>query len=91
MHPWSDYPALVSQICDWIARTAHPTGRNLIGMLVPQEISLGIGVNASRRSPGEWPDHLWPLVKPSKDLPLTIPGLDLGFNSLHQTHLGGPR
>jgi hypothetical protein len=91
MHPWRDYPALVAQICDWIAATAHPTGPNLIGVLVPQEIGLGIGINVSRRSSGEWPANLWPLVKPSRHVPLTIPGLDLGFDSLHLTHRDGPR
>lgn len=90
MHPWSDYPLLVSQICDWIAETAHPTGTNLIGMLVPQEIGLGIGINVSRRTESEWPRHLWPLVKFSREQPLTIPGLDLGFDSLHREYRYGP-
>ena len=91
MHSWRDYPALVAQICDWIAATAHPAGPNLIGMLVPQEVGLGIGINASRRSPDQWPAQLWPLVKPSSTVPLTVPGLDLGYDSLHRTHLDGPR
>lgn len=91
MHPWQSYPALVDEICSWIARTAHDTGPNLIGLLAPQEVQLGIGVNVSRREPGDWPQHLWPLVTFSSDQVLTVPGLDLGFDSLHLHHRDAPR
>lgn len=85
VHRWSDYPDLVSEIVRWIAATADPDGVNLLGMLVPQEVGLGIGLQVAKLTKSEWPAHLWPLIQPSfRAKHLTIPGLDLGWESLHQ-------
>lgn len=90
-HAWKDYPRLTSEIVEWIAQTADPVGFNFIGMLVPQEIQLGIGIQVARRQSYEWPSRLWPLLKPDNDHPLTVPGIDLGWESLTLVHLSGPR
>ena len=90
-HDWVTYPELVSDIADWIAATAHPTGLNFIGMLVPQEFGLGLGIHVAQRQQNQWPAHLWPIIKPARDIRLVVPGLDLGWESLHRTYLAGPR
>ena len=91
MHPWATYPALVAEICDWIEANASSEAVTLLGMQVPQEISMGIGINVASRHDGQWPANLWPLIKASASEPLVIPGLSLGFASLHQHHKDGPR
>lgn len=92
IHPWTDYPSLTSEIVRWIARTADPDGVNLIGMLVPQEVGLGIGIQVADLTKSQWPAHLWPLIQPSARAEhLTIPGLDLGWDSLHRGYRVGSR
>lgn len=90
-HQWRDFPALVSEICDWIADNASKTGATLIGMQVPQEVSMGIGINVASRDLAEWPATLWPLIKPRRADRLIVPGLDLGYQSLHRWRGEGPR
>ena len=88
VHPWSKFPQLVTEICDWIAANAATTGASLLGMQVPQEVAMGVGINVAGREIHQWPTHLWPLVKGKG---VFVPGLDLGFASLHQTHSAVPR
>lgn len=90
-HPWDAYPDLVSEIADWIAASADHTALNFLGMLVPQEIGLGLGINVARRPDTAWPSHLWPIIKPSPTLGLMVPGLDLGWASLRRTYPDLPR
>jgi hypothetical protein len=90
-HPWASYPHLADEIVGWIAQTADPDALNLVGMLVPQEVGLGIGIHIARRDQNRWPGALWPIVKPSQHHELVVPGLDLGWASLHRQYLDGPR
>jgi hypothetical protein len=90
-HPWDSYPDLAAEITLWIEETADSDGVNLIGMLVPQEIGLGIGIGVARLDEKSWPTSLWPIVKPSPRHGLVIPGLDLGWASLHHEYLARPR
>lgn len=85
LHPWDDYPSMVASAADWIAENALNDGVTLIGSLVPQEMSLGLGANVARRAEGSWPQHLWPIYKFNALAPMVIPGLDLGWRSTHQT------
>ena len=83
-HPWSDFPALCHHAVDWVIANALPVneGVTLLGALLPQEVSLGIGLDCLRT--GGWPHHLYPLYRP-KGKPMSIPGLDLGADSLRRT------
>ncbi len=92
MHAWQTYPQLVHEITEWIADTADPHGLNFLGMLVPQEVGLGIGIHVARRSPSQWPTQLWPIIPPTIKHPtLLVPGLSLDWTSMHQVYLDGPR
>ena len=91
MHSWASYPAMVAEICDWVEQHAAKDGATLLGMQVPQEISMGIGINVADREGGQWPALLWPLIKARAAEPLVIPGLSLGHASLHEARTDGPR
>lgn len=91
-HSWQDYPAMAAEITDWIANNAHPSGLTLLGTTITQEVALGIGILAARRTEDQWPTHLWPLIKvPGSAACFVVPGLDLGWESLHRTYQDGPR
>jgi hypothetical protein len=85
-HDWERYPALAQAVADWIGRTAAgQDGTLLLGLLVPQEVAVGIGVLAGGAAEHRWPRHLWPVHfgRAEGRLRLVIPGLDLGWRSLH--------
>lgn len=87
-HPWRQFPHLVQAAVDWVATMIwqHPAETQwLLGMLVPQEVALGIGIHAARSAPSAWPTHLRPLWWAGGDGKgrFVIPGLDLGWAALH--------
>lgn len=81
-HSWASYADIAHDVVDWICRTAITDGINLFGSTLPQEVSLGMGLDISSSNPRGWPRHLWPLLKPGPDIPMSIPGLSLGLESL---------
>lgn len=81
-HAWDTYPDIVAAAVDWICRAALPDGINLLGMIVPQEVSLGMGLDIVGSRRDAWPQCLWPLYKPDEDTPMTIPGVHVGRESL---------
>jgi hypothetical protein len=85
-HPWQDAPALAQSATEWISRTTRGLpGPVLLGMLVPQEVGVGMGVLIGALPRDRWPQHLWPvhLERPRTGQPLVIPGLDLGTTWIH--------
>lgn len=83
-HAWQTYPTLARAATDWLAEICRQFPRHtfLLGMLVPQEVSVGIGIQAARTAPGAWPEHLWPLLWDQPRNRFVIPGIDLGQASL---------
>lgn len=90
-HDWDSYPGLAQAAVDWIASTAARVGGIvLLGMLVPQEVAVGMGVLIAHAPQRHWPAHLWPVHFGVVDgrRELVIPGLDLGWRSLQTVHRG---
>lgn len=83
-HAWHTYPDIVAAAVDWICRTALPDGLNLLGAIVPQEVSLGMGLDIPSSRRDDWPQSVWPLYKLDDATPMTIPGLPLGRESLRR-------
>jgi hypothetical protein len=87
LHPWADYPALAQSATSWMAQTACSlSGPVLVGMLVPPEVGVGMGVLIGATPHDQWPTHLWPVqVQPCDGRQrLVIPGLDLGWAGVHK-------
>ena len=95
-HEWLHFPVLTFGVADWIAANAT-ADVNLLGLLVPPEVALGLGIVAAQRlarqaptqstQPGAsatsaWPKNLWPLYIPDAHSEPCIPGLSLGEKSL---------
>jgi hypothetical protein len=61
-------------------------GPVLVGMLVPQEVAVGMGVLIGATPHDQWPAHLWPVHTQPCDgrQRLVIPGLDLGGAGVHK-------
>jgi hypothetical protein len=79
--PWSAYPAVVAEVERWLAQHREPDGLLLLGMLAPQEISVGLGMFGPGRYKGRWPEHLWPLVydgPPDGTGRFVIPNFNIG-------------
>lgn len=61
-HEWRTYPALAQSAVQWISdKHATLKGTVLVGMLIPQEIAVGIGVSVAHTPETTWPAHLWPI------------------------------
>ena len=95
-HEWLHFPILTFGIASWIAANATAEV-NLLGLLVPPEVALGLGIVAAQRlgrkaetqsrQPGvsatsAWPKNLWPLYIPDAHSEPCIPGLSLGAQSM---------
>lgn len=81
-HDPADFPWLAQMALEWILAEAakHRDDIILLGLIVPQEVSIGLGILAAR-SETELPAHLWPLVRATGSQPnaqFIIPNLDLG-------------
>jgi hypothetical protein len=88
---WPAYPSFVREVSDWIAgaASAHPDATMLLGMRgVPQEIGIGLGIDAATGSPETWPRELWPLHWDPHRVALVIPRLDLGSGRLSDPGVG---
>jgi hypothetical protein len=86
-HAWEEFPALAGTAVDWVAETAEKiNGPILLGLLVPQEIAVGMGIliadGANRQGVPPWPVDVWPLHPVDKLGRLVVPKLDLGRNGL---------
>jgi hypothetical protein len=81
---WDVYPALVSAAGTWIRRQASGSKRRpvMIGTVVPQEVALGLGIDAAQLTGPTWPTHLWPIVAKPRSHDLVIPRLNLGSTVL---------
>lgn len=80
-HPWARYPAICHAALDWIAENALPDGITLLGVQVPQEVSVGFGIDLATRH-ASWPARIWPIYVANPDTPPCVPGLNLGAPSL---------
>lgn len=80
-HEWTDFPALVRAARDWVAARAVHEGITLLGTLLPQECSVGLGIDIAASDRG-WPASIWPIYIADRDLPPCIPDLDLGASSI---------
>lgn len=84
--PWGAFPAAAEAIADWVvARAAAHPGVVLLATRVPQELSVGLGVQLGQRSadrmPGQrWPRQVYPVFY--ADDALVIPDLKLGSESV---------
>lgn len=77
-HHWRDFPQLVAAAVQWVAEqaAAAPDATILLGALLPQEASIGLGIRSVRQP--DWPSKLWPLHFDRKNNAYTIPRLNLG-------------
>ena len=80
MFPWAVYPALVQSVGAWIRRQADDVGtcHVMIGLIIPPEVALGLGIDAARPAGPAWPTNLWPLVYRSRSEDFVVPRLNLG-------------
>lgn len=80
--PWPAFPSLARVVTDWLARQAAADDNAvlLLGMLVPPEVALGLGIVAGQADGREWPERLWPIVHVGVNggYELVVPRLDLG-------------
>jgi hypothetical protein len=82
--PWDYYPSIVTACADWIVeRAASVPARTplLLGMQVPQEVGLGIGIRAGYARRSGWPARMWPLMY-AGGTSFVVPRLDLGTAAL---------
>jgi hypothetical protein len=82
---WNVYPALAAEAAAWIEKKSEQLAGHtlLLGTLMPQEISLALGILAGqpeRRS--RWPVHVWPIIAEPVNYDLVIPHMDLGSASV---------
>lgn len=85
-HEWRNYSSVASRAAAWVARNGVTgEGVNLLGCNMMMEASAGIGAYALREK--AWPKNLWPLNQSSGESLMTIPGLNLGRDSLRQRPL----
>lgn len=88
-HAWETVPSLAVAATRWVA--AQPVEEQtitLLGMLVPPEVAVGMGILAAAPSGGgvpEWPKHLWPLVWDDSQGHFIVPGLDIGFKTFNSS------
>jgi hypothetical protein len=88
-HAWETVPALARAATRWVA--AQPVEEQtitLLGMLVPPEVAVGMGILAAAPAGGgvpEWPTHLWPLVWDGPQKHFVVPGLDIGRKTFNST------
>jgi len=81
--PWQAYPALVRAAAARLTSIPMDAGvTTLVGVVAPQEITLGLGIHAGGVASGAWPAHVWPLVHRSGTT-FIVPKLDLGWSSLN--------
>jgi hypothetical protein len=76
---WNEYPAVATAVAVWIrdrAAVAGPHATILLGMLVPQEIGVGVGIVAAAMH--DWPTYLWPLIYDPQNSHLVTVRLNLG-------------
>jgi hypothetical protein len=87
-HAWAAFPLLAQAASDWLCQMAQQFSADVlfVGMLVPQEVALGIGIHAARAQ-HSWPAHLWPLSWGEMDHAgcFVVPGVDLGTAPLTAT------
>ena len=87
-HDWAAFPLLAQAAADWLCRKARQFSTDvlLVGMLVPQEVALGVGIHAARAQ-RSWPGHLWPLSWAGTEGTgwFVVPGVDLGSARLAAT------
>lgn len=79
---WEDFPFLADLAVRWIKEKAGPLEASghtvLLGMSVPNEVALGMGIRAGRPSFDGWPARLWPVNWKNPDGPLVTARLNLG-------------
>lgn len=89
--PWQQFPALAAEASAWIERKAKELDGHilLLGTLLPQEVSLGLGILAGQEPRrASWPDYIWPVVRNPRDGGLVVPNLNLGKAALELARPG---
>jgi hypothetical protein len=78
---WEAFPAAADEIANWIvaAAAAHPDRVVLLGTRIPQELTIGLGIQLGQRR-HEWPMHAYPVYYAGRRL--TVPDLRLGADSV---------
>lgn len=85
-HPVTDFPWVAQASLEWLIAAAkrYPGHVLLVGLLAPQEVSLGLGILAAQFGT-DLPAQLWPLVRIIKtdagtgaEADFVIPRLNLG-------------
>jgi hypothetical protein len=79
--PWQAFPAAAEEIAEWIVAqcAAHPDHVLLLATRMPQELSVGLGIQLGQRRP-EWPRHAYPVFYERGQL--IVPDLRLGAESV---------
>jgi len=81
--PWHAFPALVRCAGAWIEKQAAntPDALLLLGTSLPQEVAVGLGIDAAQAGHGTWPRHMWPMVhrrREGEPASFVVPRLDVG-------------
>jgi hypothetical protein len=88
--PWHALPSLVSASTEWIERkSAELAGHTLLlGVIMPPETALGLGITAGHAQHTRWPQNMWPLVYQTATDSLVVPYLNLGTAALRDPEAG---
>lgn len=86
-HDWRHYPALAQEVAEWFRgeMLKREGSLFLVGLMAPQEVSVGLGMILGRKNFEDWPDYVWPLMEPASGQSLAnafIPGVNLGSKFL---------
>jgi hypothetical protein len=82
--PWQAYPAVVKAVATWLKTVSamQDVTRTLVGMVAPQEITLGLGIHAGGVPRDGWAEQAWPLIHRGGQ-GFIVPKLCLGWRSLN--------
>ena len=87
--PWAAFPSAAAEIAGWVAEqaAAHQAEVVLLATRMPQELGVGLGIQARQRSwdhaaGPRWPERVYPAIYAGDDRRLIVPALRLGADSV---------